>query len=98
MEHVELRAIALHIDGMDINFPLVRTLAEQLATEVLDGPMLIAWYDGRRGEEHPTVPECQHKPGWLAYAEGHGGCLRIDVNNQQYSLIFAESGIETQQG
>lgn len=93
MEHVELRTITFNIEGVDVDFPLVKRLSEQLAAEVIDEPMLIAWLDGKRNEEHPTVPECQHKPGWLAYAEGHGGCLRVDVNGTEYSLIFAESGI-----
>lgn len=92
MEHVELKTIQFSIDGMELTFPLVKRICEELAAEVIDGPMLIAWFDGKRGEEHPTVPECQHKPGWLAYAEGHDGCLRIDVNDTEYSLIFAETG------
>jgi hypothetical protein len=37
------------------------------------------------------VPECQHKPGWLAYAEGHGGRVRVDVNETEYSFIFANA-------
>lgn len=92
MEHVELKNIKFSVEGMELSFPLVQRLAEELAAEVIDGPMLIAWFDGKRGEEHPTVPECQHKPGWLAYAEGHGGCLRIDVNDTEYSLIFTQTG------
>ena len=40
----------------------------------------------KQGEEHPEVPECQHKPGWLAYAEGHGGWVRVDVNETEYSF------------
>jgi len=55
--------------------------------------MLVAWYDGMKHEEHPWVQECQHKPGWLAYADGHGGCLRVDINKDKYSFIFSESGI-----
>ena len=50
----------------------------------------------KQGEEHPEVPECQHKPGWLAYAEGHGGRVRVDVNETEYSFIFADaSGDDT---
>lgn len=91
MEHAGLRTITFDIGGVDIDFPLVKRLCEQLAAEILNEPMLIAWFDGQRNEEHPTVPECQHKPGWLAYAEGHGGCLRIDVNGMEFSLIFSET-------
>lgn len=92
MEHVELRTIQVNIDGIDLAFSFVKHLCEEVASEVLDDPMLIAWFDGKRNEEHPHVPECQHKPGWLAYADGHGGCLRIDVNGVEYSFVFAETG------
>lgn len=60
--------------------------------ESLSESLLIAWYGGVKGEEHPEVPECQHKPGWLAYAEGHGGRVRVDVNAGEYSFIFADTG------
>lgn len=93
MAPIELRTVQFDVKGLEIGFPLVQRISEQLASEVIDEPMLIAWFDGKSGEEHPVVPECQHKPGWLAYAEGHGGCLRVDVNETQYSLIFAEARI-----
>ena len=53
--------------------------------------MLIAWFDGEKNEEQPEVLECQHKPGWLAYAAGHGGRVRVDVNKTEYSFIFADA-------
>jgi len=63
-----------------------------LAADSAHEPMLIAWFDGKKGEEHPHPPECQHKPGWPAYAEGHGGRLRVDVNQDEFSFIFADAG------
>jgi hypothetical protein len=51
--------------------------------------MIVAWYDGQKGEEHPVVPECQHKPGWLAYAEGHGGNIRVNINDGEFEFIFS---------
>jgi len=36
---------------------------EALAAIRLNEPILIVWFDGKRGEEHPHVPECQHQPG-----------------------------------
>jgi len=85
----ELLTLGIRIEGKEADFALARRLSEDLASTVINGPMLIAWFDGKKGEEHPAVPECQHKPGWLAYAEGHGGRLRIDVNDSEYSFIFA---------
>jgi len=52
--------------------------------------MLIAWYDEIKGEEHPSIPECQHKHGWLAYAEGHDARIRIDIN-QNYSFVYTDT-------
>ncbi len=71
-------------------YAAAKKLAEQEAGKKLSEPMLVAWYDGKRNEEHPHVPECQHKPGWIAYAEGHGGRLQVNLNDGEYSFIFAD--------
>ena len=81
MEHIDFEIIKITIEG------------RELASSIASDPMLIAWFDGKKGEEHPQVPECQHKPGWLAYAEGHGGRIRVDVNENECSFIFADSGV-----
>lgn len=91
MEMTQMKQVTLHLEGA-LGFDRARQGAEQLAADSIANPMLIAWYDGIRGEEHPEVPECQHQPGWLAYAEGHGGQLRVDVNDGAYSFIFADTG------
>ncbi|MDO8291348.1 MAG: AF1514 family protein [Gallionella sp.] len=90
MKHAELLTLKINIEGKEPDFSLAKLLADALASSSIPEPMLIAWFDGKKGEEHPHVPECQHKPGWLAYAEGHGGRVRIDVNNNQYSFIYAD--------
>jgi hypothetical protein len=93
MEHVDLEIIKITVEGGELDFTLAKRLGEDLASSIVSDPMLIAWFDGKKGEEHPQVPECQHKPGWLAYAEGHGGCIRVDVNENEYSFIFADAGV-----
>ena len=90
LEHAEFLTLKISTAGKEPDFSSARLLADDLAASNLRGPMLIAWYDGRKNEEHPYVPECQHKPGWLAYAEGHGGCIRVDVDEGQYSFIYAD--------
>jgi len=92
MEHAALLTLKINIEGKELDFPLAKRLADNLVSDSLSEPMLIAWYDGKKDEEHPYVPECQHKPGWLAYAEGHGGRVRIDVNKTEYSFIYADVG------
>ncbi len=93
MEHSSYETVKIAIEGKDIDFTLARRLSEDLASSIIQDPMLIAWFDGKKGEEHPSVPECQHKPGWLAYADGHGGRIRVDVNENEYSFIFADSQV-----
>lgn len=92
MKHKELITQKMSIEGKEMEFSLARSLAEGLASSSISEPMFIAWYDGIKGDEHPHVPECQHKPGWLAYAEGYGGRIRIDVNGGEFSFVFADAG------
>ncbi len=90
MKHAELLTLKINLEGKELDFSLAKRLADNLVSDSISEPMLIAWYDGKKGEEHPSVPECQHKPGWLAYAEGHGGRVRIDVNGPEYSFIYTD--------
>ncbi|MFV2054815.1 MAG: AF1514 family protein [Thiohalomonadales bacterium] len=93
MAQSDYKTISVNIEGKALDFALAKRISEELASSVVTGPMLVAWFDGKKNEEHPNVPECQHKPGWLAYADGHGGCVRINVNGDEYNFVFAESGI-----
>lgn len=90
MQHAESQTIKITVEGKDVDYLLARRISEDLVATIVAKPILIAWFDGKKGEEHPEVPECQHKPGWLAYAKGHGGRIRVDVNEAEYSYIFAE--------
>ena len=90
MKQAELLRLKINAEVKDLDFSQARRLADNLVSGSLSEPMLIAWYDGKKGEEHPQVPECQHKPGWLAYAEGHGGRVRVDVNETEYSFIYTD--------
>ena len=89
----DMERIGIIVEGKELDFELAKQLAEEVISSVIAAPMLIAWFDGKKGEEHPMVPECQHKPGWLAYAEGHGGKIRVDFNESEYSLIYADAGV-----
>jgi len=86
------KVVDINITGSVLSFATARRLADQVAEGILNEPIVIAWYDGIKKEEHPAVPECQHKPGWLAYAEGHDGKLQIIVNQDEYSFIYTDAG------
>jgi len=90
MQHVDFETINITVEGKGMDFPLAKRLSEDLVSTIVTELMMIAWFDGKKGEDHPEVPECQHKPGWLAYTEGHGGRVRVDVNETEYSFIFTE--------
>lgn len=84
-----MRAVGMEVSGMDFDFAAAQALAQTVARRLAEDTMLLAWFDRERGQESPQVPECQHKPGWLAYAESHGGNLKVDVNHGAYVFIFA---------
>ena len=84
-----MRAVGLEVSGLKLDFGAAQALAESAAKRYAEDAMLLAWFDREQGRESPQVPECTHKPGWLAYAESHGGNLKIDINRGVYVFIFA---------
>ena len=94
MKQADFETLNLTLEDKSLDFSLAKRLSEELAKSSLKEPMLIAWYDGKKREEHPSAPECQHQPGWLAYAYGHGGRVRVDVNKDEYSFIFSDTSSE----
>ena len=96
MDKDTFKVISLYVFGVELDFTKSKNQAEITAAKYLKEPMLIAWYDGVKQQEHPEVPECQHKPGWIAYAEGHGGKVSMNVNDNNnknvYSFIYADVG------
>lgn len=84
-----MRGIGLTVSGLALDFETAQALARIAAGSAAPEPMPLAWFDRARGRESPQVPECQRKPGWLAYAESHGGDIRVDINDGEYVFIFA---------
>lgn len=87
-----MHIIHLNVTDTELNADSAKTLATTAAAQPGADVMVVAWYDGQKQEEHPDVPECQHKPGWLAYAEGHGGQIQVDINNGEFIFIFTDLG------
>ena len=81
--------VGVTVTGCELDFDTAQRLAQALAARRGAEAMLVAWFDRRRGRASPEVPECQHRPGWLVYAQSHGGNLRVDVNGGEYVFIFA---------
>ena len=86
----------LDINCEQFGFKFAKQTSEREARKRFKEPMLIAWYDLIKGEEYPRIPLMDNKPGWIAYAESHDGCLRIDINEGLYSFIYAETALSKQ--
>jgi hypothetical protein len=69
-----MQAIDVATQGVELDFDSARAMAGLLAGKVM-ADVMMAWYDGATGKGHPDASECTDKPGWLAYAESHGGNL-----------------------
>jgi hypothetical protein len=91
-----MREVTLRIDGVGLDFTLAEALARQVASKVEGEAMLLAWFDRKAGRECPEVKECMHKPGWLAYATGHGADLGVVVNEGEYVFLFCSVAAEAE--
>ncbi len=71
------------------DFAAARRLARAQAQTVASDPMLLAWYDRRRGRSSPQLDCCREDlPAWLAYALNRGANLIINVNQEEYIFCF----------
>jgi len=79
------------VEDPALGFSDARIIADQKAMELAQAPMLLGWYDSKRGRFSPDVACCsEEKPGWIVYAESRGGDLTIDINNEQYVFIYGD--------
>ena len=85
-----MKIVELSAQGRVLDFNAARAMAERSAAA--QDMMLVAWFDGKNNEGHPDAAECTGKPGWLAYAESHGGNIRVNINHHEYVFIFAQAG------
>lgn len=96
--HRNVKEIAVSIQGVALDYAAAHILAGALAEKASGETMLVAWFDGKNKVGYPEVQECTgDKPGWLAYAESHGGNLEVNVNGGEFIFIFA-AGLENQGG
>ncbi len=87
-----MREVEVSVHGVALDYAAARAVAQSLAEKANDEAMLVAWFDGKTGAGHPEVHECTgNKPGWLAYAESHGGNLRVNINDHEFVFIFVST-------
>lgn len=96
--HGNIKAIDVSVRGVALDYAAAHTLAGVLAEKAAGETMLVAWFDGKNNVGYPQVQECTgDKPGWLAYAESHGGNLGVNINGGEFIFVFA-TGLENQGG
>lgn len=93
-EHKEhaMRVIQARAEERALDFETARDLADRLASHVVGEAMLLAWFDRKAGKEYPVVPECQHQPAWVAYAESRGANLKVVINDGEYIFLYRPVG------
>lgn len=73
-----------------LDYSSARAAAQPLAEQAGGEAMLLAWFDAKYTAGHPAMQECTgKKPGWLAFAENHGGNLALNINGGEFILILA---------
>lgn len=45
----------IRLDDTELDFPAARSLADARAREVLDSPVLLAWFNGETGMHSPAI-------------------------------------------
>lgn len=97
-QHRNAREIGVSVQGVVLDYAAAHILASTLAGKAAGDAMPVAWFDGKNNVGYPEVQECAgDKPGWLAYAESHGGNLEVNVNGGEFIFVFA-TGLKNQGG
>lgn len=95
--HRNIKEIDVSVRGAALDYAATHALAEVLSKKVARDAMLVAWFDGKNDVGYPVIQECTDKPGWVAYAESHGGNLGVNINGGEFVFVFA-TGLENQGG
>jgi hypothetical protein len=93
LENVHLEGeVAVNIEDADLDFERARHEALERAKTYDSDPMLIAWFDRKKGEQSSAV-SCEGggtERGWINCARGHEGTLTVNVNHGEYIFVFRQ--------
>lgn len=84
-----MRTVQPNLKDLLLDYEMAKSFSDLEDSQLSKEFMIVAWYDGQNDVEHPSVPECQHKPGWQAYADGHGGEIKVDINGGEFIFIYS---------
>lgn len=83
--------VRLELENPPVDLKSARMVADQKAAEILEDPMLLAWYEKQTGRFSPQVECCgDEKPSWLVYAESRGAVLSVDIDDQDYVFVYRD--------
>jgi Domain of unknown function (DUF5619) len=80
----------LTVDDANLGFDRAKDAAISRVRKYDTDPMLLSWYDGKKGKESPSE-SCEGEegePGWVNYTKARGGNLTVNVNHGEYIFIF----------
>jgi hypothetical protein len=78
-------------DRGGLTFYDAKAIADRRAEELTEDPVLLSWWDKKRGMFAPDVVCCDtEKPTWLIYAESRGGRISVDINDEDYVFVYRE--------
>jgi hypothetical protein len=81
--------VIVRADDNSLDLTRARAIADEKARELSSDPMLLAWFDKKRGKFSPDVTCCgSDKPSWLVYAESRGADISVDINNEDYVFVY----------
>lgn len=87
-----MKTLRLDTREIGLGFAAAHKLAIAIAEQMLDGAMLLSFYDRERNLESPNgVSECHRDcaiPGWQDYAANRGGSLMMDFDAGRYVFCF----------
>lgn len=91
-----MKTLHLNADDLALGFHQCHRLAGIAAEHLLDGAMLLSFYDRDRDLESPAgVSECHRGctvPGWQEYAETRGGTLMVNFGQGRFVFCFRPLG------
>jgi hypothetical protein len=85
-------AVQLTLEADHPTFEEARRAAYECAQAQHGDPMLLSWFDRRRGYFSPNVECCdERKPSWVIYAETRGADLVVDINGEAFVFMFRDA-------
>ena len=81
--------VMVRVDDNPLDLMRAKTIADHKARELSSDPMLLAWFDRKKGKFSPDVICCgTEKPTWLVYVESRGADISVDINNEDYVFVY----------